>query len=400
MGTDEEPGRRASMDAPGRGRRGHGAGRARREQAPRADDDDGRSGAARRSGLREDLAPLHAGSAGLRRRLRPRMVQADASRHGPACALPGQARAQGRDDLARPGTAGRSSAGRRSGRDRAQGQDPGEWAEHFATGDDGLGVGVDLPRRGQAGRRQRRPHPPGAAEGMEVNQPAELEKVLSRLETLRQEFNAGLGGGKKISLADLIVLAGGAGVEAAAKKAGITLTVPFSPGRTDASQDQTDVESFEVLEPMADGFRNYIRPDLVDSAAELLIDKAQLLTLSAPEMTALIGGLRVLGANFGQSTHGVFTATPETLSNDFFVNLLDMRTRWQRAAEPGVLEGRDRTSGALKWTGTAVDLVFGSNAVLRALAEVYASSDGKEVFARDFVKAWTKVMNLDRYDLL
>ena len=233
-----------------------------------------------------------------------------------------------------------------------------------------------------------------------VNQPAELEKVLSRLETLRQEFNAGLGGGKKISLADLIVLAGGAGVEAAAKKAGITLTVPFSPGRTDASQEQTDVESFAVLEPMADGFRNYIRPDLVDSAAELLIDKAQLLTLSAPEMTALIGGLRVLGANFGQSTHGVFTATPETLSNDFFVNLLDMRTRWQRAAEPGVLEGRDRSSGALKWTGTAVDLVFGSNAQLRALAEVYASSDGKEVFARDFVKAWTKVMNLDRYDLL
>ncbi|WP_067065403.1 catalase/peroxidase HPI [Roseateles chitosanitabidus] len=233
-----------------------------------------------------------------------------------------------------------------------------------------------------------------------VNQPAELEQVLSRLETLRQEANASLGGGKKISLADLIVLAGGAGVEAAAKQAGITLTVPFTPGRTDASQDQTDVESFEVLEPAADGFRNYIRPDLVDSAAELLIDKAQLLTLSAPEMTALIGGLRVLGANYAHAKHGVFTQTPGVLSNDFFVNLLDMRTRWQRAAEPGVLEGRDRSSGALKWTGTAVDLVFGSNAQLRALAEVYASSDGREVFARDFVKAWTKVMNLDRYDLL
>ncbi|OWQ90358.1 catalase/peroxidase HPI [Roseateles aquatilis] len=234
-----------------------------------------------------------------------------------------------------------------------------------------------------------------------VNQPRDLEQVLSRLETVRKDFDAAQSGGKKISLADLIVLAGSAGIEAAAKRAGHDITVPFSPGRTDASQDQTDVESFAVLEPAADGFRNYIRRDLVAEAAEALVDKAQLLTLSAPELTVLVGGLRVLGTNVGHTKHGVFTTRPETLTNDFFVNLLDMRTRWQRsAAEEGVLEGRDRTSGAIRWTATAVDLVFGSNAQLRALAEVYASKDGQQVFLRDFVKAWTKVMNLDRYDLL
>jgi catalase-peroxidase len=234
-----------------------------------------------------------------------------------------------------------------------------------------------------------------------VNQPAELGKVLSKLEGVRKAFNDAQKGGKKISLADLIVLAGNAAVEEAAKKGGHPVTLPFFPGRTDASQDQTDVESMGYLEPAADGFRNYVKKGLEGSAAELLIDKAQLLTLSAPEMTALVGGLRVLGANVGKAKHGVYTDKPEALTNDFFVHLLDMRTKWQRSSgDEYVLEGRDRKTDTLKWTGTTVDLVFGSNSQLRALSEVYASSDGAEVFARDFAAAWTKVMNLDRYDLL
>jgi len=233
-----------------------------------------------------------------------------------------------------------------------------------------------------------------------VNQPTELAKVLKALEGIQKEFNGAQSGGKKISLADLIVLAGGAAVEAAAKKGGQDVKVPFSPGRTDATQDQTDVESFAVLEPRADGFRNYAADGLEAAAAELLVDKAQLLTLTAPEMTVLVGGLRVLGANTGRSKHGVFTQRPETLSNDFFVNLLDMSTKWQKsAANPGVLEGRDRKTDAIRWTGTVADLVFGSNSQLRALAEVYASSDAQQAFVRDFVAAWTKVMNLDRFDL-
>ncbi|SDN68022.1 catalase/peroxidase HPI [Pseudomonas jinjuensis] len=233
-----------------------------------------------------------------------------------------------------------------------------------------------------------------------VNQPAELAKVLETLEGIQKDFNAAQSGGRKISLADLIVLAGNAAVEAAAKKGGQDVTVPFAPGRTDASQEQTDVDSFAVLEPAADGFRNYVRKGLEESAPALLVDKAQLLTLSAPEMTVLIGGLRALGANYGNSKHGVFTSRLETLSNDFFVNLLDMRTKWQRSAsDEGVLEGRDRATGELKWTGTVVDLVFGSNSQLRAIAEVYASTDSQEKFVRDFVAAWTKVMNLDRFDL-
>ena len=234
----------------------------------------------------------------------------------------------------------------------------------------------------------------------DVNQPAELAKVLSKLAAIQTDFNAAQSGGKKISLADLSVLGGCAAVEAAAKKAGSDVKVPFAPGRTDASQEQTDVESFAVLEPAADGFRNYVRKGLEGAAAELLVDKAQLLTLTAPEMTVLIGGLRALNANAGGTPHGVFTKRPETLTNDFFVNLLDMGTKWQKsAASDGVLEGRDRASGELKWTGTVVDLVFGSNSQLRAVAEVYASSDAQQVFVRDFVAAWNKVMNLDRYDL-
>lgn len=234
----------------------------------------------------------------------------------------------------------------------------------------------------------------------EANQPAQLATVLQALEAIQQAFNGAQSGGKRISLADLIVLAGSAAVEAAAKKAGIEVQVPFSPGRTDASQEQTDVDTFVVLEPVVDGFRNYSRKGVKASTAELLVDKAQLLTLTAPEMTVLVGGLRVLNANAGQSSHGVFTKRPETLSNDFFVNLLDMGTKWQKSAgDEGVLEGRDRVTGQLRWTGTVVDLVFGSNSQLRALAEVYACSDAEAKFVADFVAAWTKVMNLDRFDL-
>ncbi len=234
----------------------------------------------------------------------------------------------------------------------------------------------------------------------EVNQPAELATVLQTLEAIQAEFNAAQSGGKKVSLADLIVLGGSVAVEAAANKAGHDVKVPFSPGRTDASQEQTDVASFAVLEPTSDGFRNYIRKGQEESAAELLVDKAHLLNLTAPEMTVLIGGLRALNANFGQSANGVFTSQPGTLTNDFFVNLLDMSTKWQKSAtSAGVLEGRDRATGNLKWTGTVVDLVFGSNSQLRALAEVYASSDSLQTFLNDFVAAWTKVMNLDRFDI-
>ena len=234
-----------------------------------------------------------------------------------------------------------------------------------------------------------------------VNQPAELATVLSTFEGIQKTFNGAQTGGKKVSLADLIVLGGCAAVEAAAKKAGQAVVVPFSPGRTDTSQEQTDVESFAVLEPTVDGFRNYARNGLESSVAELLIDKANLLTLTAPEMTVLIGGLRSLGANVGDAKHGVFTQSTDALTNDFFVNLLDMNTKWQKSADSEfVLEGRDRKTGELKFTGTVVDLLFGSNSQLRALAEVYASSDSQQVFVRDFVAAWNKVMNLDRYDLL
>ena len=246
----------------------------------------------------------------------------------------------------------------------------------------------------------------------EVNQPAELAKVLKKLEAIQKEFNgAGSNGnksngnkarnkGKQISLADLIVLGGCAAVEEAAKRAGHKVKVPFSPGRTDASQKQTDVHSFAVMEPIADGFRNYLRSGQILSAEELLVDRAQLLTLTAPEMTVLIGGLRALNANFGHSKHGIFTNRPETLTNDFFVNLLDMNTKWEPSStSEGVYEGRDRQTGKLKWTGTRVDLVFGSNSQLRAIAEVYGCDDAKGAFAKDFVAAWNKVMNLDRYDL-
>jgi len=236
--------------------------------------------------------------------------------------------------------------------------------------------------------------------GWDVNQPARLGKVLDSLQDIQKAFNSSQSGGKKVSLADLIVLAGCAGVEQAAQNAGHRVEVPFTPGRMDASQEQTDVDSFAVLEPVADGFRNYQKTRYAVSAEDLLVDKAQLLTLTAPEMTVLVGGMRVLNTNFGQSRHGVFTGRPEKLTNDFFVNLLDMRTVWNPASEDKeVFEGRDRATGELKWTGTRVDLIFGSNSQLRALAEVYASEDAGEKFVRDFVAAWNKVMNLDRFDV-
>ena len=234
----------------------------------------------------------------------------------------------------------------------------------------------------------------------DVNEPAQLAIVLETLGAIQREFNRAQPGGKKVSLADLIVLAGCAGVEQAAKKAGHEVMVSFTPGRTDASQGQTDVESFAVLEPIADGFRNYVKGRYTVPAEALLLDKAQLLTLTAPEMTVLVGGLRVLDINVGQSQHGVFTKQPGMLTNDFFVNLLDMDTQWKAVSDAqDVFEGRDRKTGELRWTGTRADLVFGSNSELRAVAEVYGAADAKEKFVRDFVATWSKVMNLDRFDL-
>jgi catalase-peroxidase len=235
-----------------------------------------------------------------------------------------------------------------------------------------------------------------------VNQPAQLRKVLKRLEEIQTAFNRSQSNGKKVSLADLIVLGGCAGVEQAAKNAGHNATVPFTPGRNDALQEHTDVESFAVLEPIADGFRNYLKGRYTIPSETLLIDKAQLLTLTAPEMTVLVGGMRVLKTNIGGTQHGVFTKRPESLTSDFFVNLLDMRTEWKAISSNGsaeLFEGRDRKTGELRWTGSRVDLVFGSNSQLRALAEVYGSSDAEKKFVNDFVAAWNKVMNLDRFDI-
>jgi catalase-peroxidase len=234
----------------------------------------------------------------------------------------------------------------------------------------------------------------------EVNNPAQLAKVLASLESIQQDFNGSQSGNKMVSLADLIVLGGCAAIEKAAKDAGFEIKVPFTPGRTDASEEQTDADSFAALEPMADGFRNYIRMKYMASAEEMLVDKAQLLTLTAPEMTVLIGGMRVLDTNYDQSSYGVFTDRKGKLTNDFFLNLLDLGTGWKAVDDSGELfEGRDRKTGDLKWTGTRVDLIFGSNSELRALAEVYGSTDSQEKFLHDFVSAWNKVMNLDRFDL-
>ncbi len=266
------------------------------------------------------------------------------------------------------------------------------------AGQDRVGLGVELPQHRQARRRQRRPAAAGAAEELGANEPAELAKVLPVLEKIQQEFNSG---GKTVSLADVIVLGGNAAIEKAAKEAGYAIDVHFAPGgRTDATQEQTDVESFAVLEPRADGFRNYVRPGEKAPLEQLLVEKAYLLGVTAPELTVLLGGLRVLGANHGGSKHGVFTDRVGVLSTDFFTNLLDMGTEWKVSANAeNVYEGTDRTTGALKWTATANDLVFGSNSVLRALVEVYAQDDNAGKFVEDFVAAWVKVTNNDRFDL-
>ena len=269
-----------------------------------------------------------------------------------------------------------------------------------------MGLGVVIPRFRQARRGKRRAHSPLAAKGLGSESAgrngqgsSETRGDPKRIQHLAVQAQSN-GKAKKVSLADLIVLGGCAAVEEAAKKAGHNVKVPFSPGRTDASQAQTDVHSFAVLEPVADGFRNYLRQGNLRPAEELLVDRAQLLTLTAPQMTVLVGGLRALDANFGQSKHGVFTSKPGTLTNDFFVNLLDMKTKWEPTSTEGVYEGRDRATGQPKWTATRVDLVFGSNSQLRAIAEAYACNDSQEAFVKDFVAAWTKVMNADRYDLL
>ncbi len=294
----------------------------------------------------------------------------------------------------------RSQAGRCKGHRCDQRQDPGFWPVCLAAGLDSLGAASTFrgsDKRGGANGARIRLAP---QKDWAVNQPEQLAKVLKTLEGIQGEFNGAQSEGKKVSLADLIVLGGCAGVEQAAKNAGHAVSVPFSPGRMDASQDQTDVESFVVLEPVADGFRNYQKDHFVVPAEALLVDRAQLLTLTAPEMTVLVGGLRVLGANVGQSKNGVFTKRPGSLTNDFFVNLLDMGTTWKAASDAqDVFEGRDRKTGEVRWIGTRVDLVFGSNSQLRALAEVYGSADAQETFVRDFVAAWNKVMNLDRFDV-
>ena len=370
-------------------------------QAPAADHAHHRPVAAPRPGVREDLAPLPRPPRTARRRLRARLVQAHPPRHGPARPLPRPRGAGRRAHLAGPDPEGRPPAGRCT-------QDIAALKKKVLAS--GLTVAQLVSTAWASASTFRGSDKRGGANGARirlapqkdwaVNQPEQLAQVLKTLEGIRAEFNGAAPGGKKISLADLIVLAGGAAVEKAAKDAGQSVTVPFTPGRMDASQEQTDVESFAPLEPLADGFRNYLKGRYGVPAEALLIDKAQLLTLTAPEMTVLVGGLRVLGANVGAARHGVFTRRPGALSNDFFVNLLDMRTEWKPASgDAGMFEGRDRKSGEMKWTATRVDLVFGSNAQLRAVAEVYASADAQAKFVDDFVAAWTKVMNLDRFDL-
>ncbi len=304
--------------------------------------------------------------------------------------------------LARSGSRGRSSARRRERRRRAQEADRRFRTFGFAARLDRVGIGVHVPLLpiNAAGPTARALRSSRKSSGPSTS-PEQLATVLKTLEGIASTFNGAQSGGKKISLADLIVLAGNVGVEQAAKKAGFDVTVPFAPGRTDASQAQTDVESFEVLEPVADGFRNYVKRDPGIPAEMMLVDKAQLLNLTAPEMTVLIGGLRVLDTNADGSKHGVFTTRPGALTNDFFVNLLDMSGEWAESSkDKHVFERHNRKTGAVEWTGTRVDLIFGSNSELRALAEVYASSDAGRKFVDDFVAAWTKVMNADRFDLV
>ncbi len=368
------------------------------EEAP-ADYVDDRPVASARPDLPEDIPPLLREPGSVRRRIRPGVVQADASRHGPGHPLPGSPGSQGDADLAGPDPpvdhplideqdiAALKAKILGSGLSVSQLVSTAWASASTFRGSDKRG-GANGARIRLAPQRDWR-----------VNQPQQLATVLRTLEAIQKEFNATAMGGKKVSLADLIVLGGNAGVEKAAKAAGHDVKVPFAPGRMDASQEQTDVKSFAVLEPAADGFRNNLSGKELMAPEEALVDKAQLLTLTAPEMTVLIGGLRVLGANAGGSKHGVFTQRPETLTNDFFVNLLDMRTQWQPPGPDGNYEGRDRKTNELRWTATSVDLIFGSHSQLRAFAEVYGQGDAPQRFVRDFVAAWNKVMNLDRFDL-
>ena len=388
VGADPLAGRCQAVG--GQGRAGDHPGRPHPRQEASADDADHRPDAACRSGLREDLAALPRQPAGLRRGLRTRLVQADPPRPRPEGALPRPRGAQGRPDLAGPFARGTLPAPSAADIAEAKAMIAASGltvAQLVATAWASASTFRGGDKRGGANGARIRLAP---QKGWEANTPGELAKVLGRLESIQKASG-------KLSLADVIVLAGGVGVEQAAKAAGVAVEVPFTPGRVDATQAQTDVESFGVLEPVADGFRNYFKGPAGVAVEHLLVDKAQQLTLTAPEMTVLVGGLRVLDANAGGSRHGVFTDRPGVLSTDFFTQLLDMGTQWKPAG--GVYEGQDRRTGAIKWTARRADLVFGSNAVLRALAEVYASADAKEKFVHDFVAAWTKVMNLDRHGL-
>ncbi len=336
----------------------------------------------------------------VRRRLRPRLVQAHPPRHGADPALPRPARAAGGADLAGPHP-GRGSPGDRRGGDRgAEGADPRHRPVGVAAGVHRLGLGLHLPLLGQARRGQRGAHPPGPQKDWQVNEPAELAPCWRSSRQVQAAFNASAPGGMRVSLADLIVLGGCAAVEQAARAAGSEVTVPFTPGRMDATEEQTDAASFAPLQPRADGFRNHYEDGCFMAPEESLVDRAELLRLSAPEMTVLVGGLRVLGANTNASSkHGVFTNRPGQLTNDFFVNLLDMDLEWMPTGSDNAYEGRDRRTKEPRWTGTRVDLIFGSHSQLRALAEVYGSARAQAKFVRDFVAAWDKVMGSDRYDL-
>ena len=400
VGADHESGRREAVEAEERRRCRHRSARPRPVEEDRAVDADDGPRAPVRSGLREDLAPLPRQPAGVRRRLREGVVQADAPRHGADHALPRPGGSQGAADLAGPGA--------RGDHELIDAKDIASLKDKILAS--GLSISQLASTAWASASSFRGTDKRGGANGARirlapqkdwaVNNPPELAKVLKTLEGIQKAFNGAQAGAKKqVSLADLIVLGGCAAVEKAAKDAGHDVKVPFTPGRTDASQEQTDVESFAVLEPDADGFRNYVGEGHEVPAEHLLIERAFRLTLSAPEMTVLIGGLRVLKVNAGQGDHGVFTKRPGTLTNDFFVNLLDMGTEWKPTSEAAEsFAGCCRTKGDARWTASRVDLVFGSNSELRALAEVYACDDSQEKFVRDFVAAWDKVMNLDRFD--
>ncbi len=399
VGVREGPRRPLAVAREGCRREGHGAGCARPVEEIPAHDDHRRHGDADGPEVQQDLATLPQEPQGVRRRLRPRVVQADPPRHGADLALPRPRGPEEAADLAGPRPERRPQADREEGHRRAQEADPRVGAVPLRSRLHRLGRGLELPQLRQARRGERRPHPPRAAEGLEGERAGPGGEGAQGSREDPEGLQRGAVGGKKVSLADLIVLGGCAAVEQAAKDAGVKVEVPFAPGRTDASQSQTDAASFAPLELKADGFRNYLAKGFSRPAEHLLVDRAQLLSLTAPEMTVLVGGLRVLGANHGESKHGVFTDRPGALTNDFFVNLLDMGTEWKKSKTDGVYEGRDRATGKRKWTGTRVDLVFGSNSQLRALAEVYACEDSKKKFVHDFVSAWDKVMNLDRFDL-